>query len=387
MDTFHYTFHAAEIVFGPHVAERLGELSERAGWQRLLLCTTPRSRARGHLAPLEAALGERLVAVYEQVAPHVPAGRVAEATALAAEREVDAVIGLGGGSAIGTAKAVSLALEEQRTGRPAHAAFPTDQPLIPVIAIPTTYAGSEMTPVYGVTHPAEGTGGAARKITVSDPKVAPKLVIYDPLLTLDLPPRVTAGTGINAAAHCIEALYSITRNPLSTAAALAGLRAISRALPRCYDDGGDVEVRAEMLEGAFLAGTALSNVAMGLHHGLCHVLGGTTGAAHGDANSAVLPYAMRFNLDATAPQLALAAEAMGLPVAGQRAEVAAEAAAAQVAAWVAHMRLPRRLREIGVAQEQLPTLAAMAFASRTVQNNPKPIADATQIEALLQSAW
>lgn len=387
MDTFHYTFHAAEVVFGPDAINRLGELSARAGWRRLLLCTTGRSRARGHLAPIEAALGERLAAVYEQVEPHVPAGRVAEATALAVAHDVDAVIGLGGGSAIGMAKAVSLALEEQRTGRPARAAFPTDQPLIPVIAIPTTYAGSEMTPVYGVTHPAEDVRASARKITVSDPKIAPKLVLYDPLLTLDLPPRVTAGTGINAAAHCIEALYSITRNPLSTAAALAGLRAIAHALPRCYDDGGDVEARGEMLEGAFLAGTALSNVAMGLHHGLCHVLGGATGAAHGDANSVVLPYAMRFNLDATAPQLALAAEAMGLPVARQRAEVAAEAAAEQVAEWVAHMRLPQRLREIGVAQEQLPALAELAFASRTVRNNPKPIADAAQIEALLRSAW
>jgi alcohol dehydrogenase class IV len=198
---------------------------------------------------------------------------------------------------------------------------------------------------------------------------------------------MTAGTGINAVAHCIEALYSITRNPLSTAAALAGLRAIARALPRCYAAGDDLEARAEMLVGAFLAGTALASVAMGLHHGLCHVLGGTTGAAHGDANSVVLPHVMRFNLEATAPQIAPAAEAMGLAAAGLRPDVAAAVVAHQVTEWVEQMRLPRRVREIGVREEQLPELSALAFASRTVQNNPKPVDSAEQIEALLRAAW
>jgi maleylacetate reductase len=387
MDTFRYTFYAQHVLFGPATAAQIGELSERFGWRRLLLCATASARERGHLAAVEDALGTRLVATYEHVQPHVPAACVAEATTLAAEHEVDAVIGLGGGSAIGTAKAVSLALEELRTGAPARAAFPTDQPLVPVIAIPTTYAGSEMTPVYGITHPAESADSAPRKVTVTDPKVTPKLTIYDPLLTLDLPPRVTAGTGINAAAHCIEALYSITRNPLSTAAALGGLRAIAHALPRCCADGHDVEARAEMLEGAFLAGTALSNVAMGLHHGICHVLGGTTGAAHGDANSVMLPYVMRFNLDTTASWLAPAAAAMGVASAGLSDEEAAGAAAEQVAEWVARMDLPQHLREIGVAEAQLPRLAALAFESRTVRNNPRPITSAAEIEALLRAAW
>ncbi|MGZ3715573.1 MAG: iron-containing alcohol dehydrogenase family protein, partial [Ktedonobacterales bacterium] len=188
-------------------------------------------------------------------------------------------------------------------------------------------------------------------------------------------------------AHCIEALYSITRNPLSTAAALAGLRAIAHALPECYTDGADVEARSEMLRGAFLAGTALSNVAMGLHHGVCHVIGGATGAAHGDANSVMLPYVMRFNLDATAPQLALAAETMGIAAGGLSVEEAAAAAAQLVADWAEQMRLPRRLRDIGVREEQLPELARLAFDSRTVQNNPKPVTDVAQIESLLQRAW
>ena len=374
MDAFRYTFFAQDVIFGSGSVAQLAEACEQAGWRRIMLCTTERFRARGHLAPIEAALGERLVATFERVQPHVPESQVAEATVLAAERQVDAVIGLGGGSAIGTAKAVAAALDEQRA----------DQSPVAVIAIPTTYAGSEMTPVYGVTRQVDGV---ARKMTVTNPKAAPRLTIYDPLLTLDLPPRMTAGTGINAVAHCIEALYSIKRNPLSSAAALAGLRSIAHALPRCYAAGDDVEARGEMLSGSFLAGTALSNVAMGLHHGICHVLGGTTGVAHGDANSVMLAHVMRFNLNTTAPQLAQAAEAMGIDISSMSAEEAAEAAAQRVDELVIEMQLPRRLRDLGIREEQLPELAQLAFANRTVQNNPKPISDAAQLEALLREAW
>jgi maleylacetate reductase len=349
-----------------------------------MLCTTEGSRARGHVKLVEDALGERLVVTYQRVQPHVQDAQVHEAAARAEEFQVDAVIGLGGGSPIGMAKAVSQGLEKLHTGRLMSAASSNDHRHIAVVAIPTTYAGSEMTPVYGVTSHSDGPAG---KITFTDPTVVPRLTIYDPLLTLDLPPRLTAATGINATAHCIEALYSITRNPLSTAAALAGLPAIAHALPRCFAAGDDLEARGELLAGAFLAGTALSNVAMGLHHGICHVLGGTTGAPHGDVNSVMLPHVMRFNLAATAPQLALAAEAMGVAVAGQTAEAAAEAAAQQVADWIGQMQLPRRLRELGVQEVQLPDLARMAFASRTVQNNPMPISDAEQIETLLRQAW
>ena len=160
---------------------------------------------------------------------------------------------------------------------------------------------------------------------MTDVRVTPKLTIYDPLLTLLLSPEMTASTGINALAHCIEALYSITHNPLSTAAALQGIRSITAALPRCYATGDDVAARTEMLSGSFLAAMALAHVTMALHHGLCHVLGGTAGVPHGVANSIILPHAMRFNLDVTTAQLAQAAEAMGVVTAGQSAEASAEA--------------------------------------------------------------
>jgi alcohol dehydrogenase class IV len=282
------------------------------------------------------------------------------------------------------AKAVSQALEEKRTGQPARAAFPTDQPLVPVIAIPTTYAGSEMTAVYGITH---HTNGSSRKVTVTDPKITPKLVIYDPRLTLDLPSELTASSGINALAHCVEAVYSITRHPLSTAAALGGARYIFRALPRCYAVGDDVDARTEMLMGSHLAAVSLSTVAMGLHHGLCHALGGTAGVPHGIANAIVLPHAMRFNLDATAPQLAQIAEAIGQALDGRGAEAAGEVAAQSVYDLINRLNLPQRLREVGISRTDLPNLARVALQSRAVQSNPKSIKDAAQIETVLEAMW
>jgi len=387
MNEFRYTSYAQEIIFAADSVARLVDAVERFHWRRLMLCSTGSLRRGGHIAMLEKALGSRLVAVYEHVQPHVPDFQVAEALELASEMEIDALIGMGGGSPIGMAKAVSMALEEKRTG-PARAAFPIDQPLVPVIAIPTTYAGSEMTPTYGITYHNDGT---ARKVTVTDAKITPKLVIYDPLLTLNLSSAMTASTGINALAHCVEALYSITRNPLSTSAALSGMRSIYTALPVCYADGNDLEARTEMLVGAFLAGSALSHVTMALHHGLCHILGGTAGVPHGVANSIILPHAMRFNLDATAIQLAQAAEAMGIGRDKSGPYISDEAAAEEVVEriyeLIGRMKLPQHLRDVGVKEADLPYLAQLALQSRAVKSNPKPITDAVQIEAVLQAAW
>src|SRR5712691_13123827 len=384
MNEFHSTSYAQQVIFGAGSLARLSEEVTGFGWQRLMLCATGSLRRDGTITAVETALGERLVAVYEGVQPHVPDFQVAEALALAEAREVDAIIGLGGGSPIGLAKAVGMALEEKRGGKAARATFPTEQPLVPVVAIPTTYAGSEMTPVYGVT---QHSGGVARKITVSDSKITPKLVIYDPLLTLKLPPMMTASTGINALAHCIEALYSITRNPLSTAVAISGVHAIVNALPRCYEAGDDVEARSEMLKGAYLAGTALSNVTMALHHGLCHVLGGSAAIPHGIANSIILPHAMRFNLEATALQLAPAAEAMGIALTSKSPEVAVEEAVQRIYDLIGQMNLPQHLREVGVQEADLPHLAQIALQSRAVQSNPRPITEAAQIEAVLRAVW
>src|SRR6266508_615766 len=243
-----------------------------------------------------------------------------------------------------------------------------------------------MTAVYGITHSRENP---PRKVTVNDPKISPKLVIYDPELTLDLPPEMTASTGINALAHCIEALYSVTRHPLSTAVAIRGVRHINNALLRCYQDGHNLEARTEMLIGSHLAGLSLASVTMGLRHGLCHVLGGTANIPHGIANSIILPHAIRFNADVTASQLLPAAEAMGISLNVKSPMVVMEAMAQKIFDLVGQMNLPQRLRDAGVnlKESDLPQLAQIAFQNRTVQNNPKPITEPAPIEILLRAAW
>lgn len=380
MNEFHFTSYSQNVLFGSGSLAQLKQMIERMGWRRVLLCAGASARRSGLLAALESVLGEYLVSTYEPVHEHVPGVQVDEAVKLVEQQQIDVLLGLGGGSPLGLAKAVSFALEaDLADGQPVPA-----QARVPVIAVPTTYAGSEMTPTYGVTRVVDGQ---ARKLTVSDPRIVPQLVIYDPQLTLDLPASVTASTGINALAHCIEALYSPTRNPVSSALAVAGVRAMMSALPRCYAAGADLEARATMLEGAYLAGSALAHVAMALHHGLCHVLGGTAGVPHGIANGIVLPHAMRFNLQTTAPLLAPAAEAMGITSAGRTAETVVAEAIERIETLIREMQLPQHLRVVGVEAEDLPHLARLAFQSRTVQNNPRPIQDAAQLEELLRAAW
>jgi maleylacetate reductase len=370
MSGFSYVSYAQEVIFAPGSIAQIGEVLERFDWKKLLLCANHSMQVRGHVDSIKSALGEHLVSTFDHVQPHVQDIQVDQVLELATQYEIDAIIGMGGGSPIGMAKAVAYARK----------------PSLPITAIPTTYAGSEMTAVYGITHSRENP---PRKVTVNDPKIAPRLVIYDPELTLDLPPELTASTGINALAHCIEALYSRTRNPISTAAATNGARHISHALLRCYQNGQDLEARTEMLIGAHLAGLSLASVSMGLHHGLCHVLGGTVNIPHGIANSIILPHAIRFNADATALDLLPAAEAMGISLNGNSLMVVMEAMAQKVSDLVGQMNLPRRLRDAGanLKESDLPQIAQIAFQNRTVQNNPKPITEPAQIEALLRAAW
>jgi maleylacetate reductase len=377
MRAFQYTSYPCEVLFGPGSLDDLPGALDRLGRRRLLLCASGSTVRAGIVDRLSASLGEQLIAVYDHVQPHVPEAQVTEALALARERHVDGLIGLGGGSPIGFAKALAHALQNDSARQRSHA-------IIAVVAIPTTYAGSEMTPVFGVTRQVEGT---PRKITVTDPAIVPRVVVYDPVLTLALPRDLTASTAVNALAHCVEALYSITANPLSTAAALEGARLIVDALTRCLAAGDDLSVRSDLLAGAYLAGVALSGVKMGLHHGLCHVLGGTCGVPHGIANAIVLPHALRFNLDATAPALSQLAAA--LVVAPQSADDTARAIAVaeRIDTLIGQLGLPRRLRDVGVPEAEIPALARLALASPAVRANPKPIEDATQIEAILRAAW
>lgn len=380
-ESFRYTSYPQEIIFGAGALEILGDIVAQRNGSRAMLVTTGSQRRNGTIARIETLLGENLVAVLDTIQQHVPQSNVDQALQLALEKNIDFLIALGGGSAIGVAKATSHTLLSQVAQSQAQIArqqseIKNQKSVLPILAIPTTYAGSEMTAIFGVTRERDGV---AKKETTNDPRVVPGIVLYDPQLTLDVPSELTASTGINAFAHCVEAVYSITRNPLATAAALEGARLIFHALPRCFENGTDIDARSEMLQGSYLAGVSLANVAMGLHHGVCHVLGGTANVPHGIANAIILPHAMRFNADVCATELSYIARVVGITT-GSDQERALKAAEA-VQALVAQLNLPTRLRDAGVRQEDLPKLAELAFQNKTVQNNPKKILD---LETMLE---
>ena len=299
------------------------------------------------------------MAEFTEVEPHVPREAVDAARALAEHDKIEVVVALGGGSAMGVGKGVVSG--EGRT----------------LIAIPTTYAGSEMTPVFGTTDRAE-----RRKTVRRDDAVLPKLVIYDPEVTLDLSPELTASTAINALAHCVEACYAREVNPLVPPVALDGIRRIVRSLPLCITNGRNLDAREDLLTGAYLAGFSIGNATMALHHGLCHVLGGRTGVAHGVLNTIMLPHVMQFNADTVPDAMSAIADAMD---AGARTRDFA-AAPRGVAALVATLPVPQRLRDAGVPEAILDEVAAEAAGNATVQNNPKPVTE-PDLRELLRVAW
>jgi maleylacetate reductase len=240
---FIYTSYPVRVVFGAGSLAQLAAEVDQLGLQRVLVVAMPAQRALGERAA--ALLGARAVGMHAEAVMHVPTEIAATAVAVARRHNADGCLAIGGGSTIGLAKAIAL-----DTG-------------LPIIAVPTTYAGSEMTPIWGLTADGE-------KRTGRDERVRPRTVIYDPELTLGLPPTIAGPSGMNALAHCLEALYAPDGNPITSLMAADGIRAIAAGLPTVVREPGNIAARSDVLYGAWLAGAALGSAAMGLHHKLCH---------------------------------------------------------------------------------------------------------------------
>lgn len=283
---FAYETHDVRVVFGPGALAALPDVLQRIGARRVLVVTTPgRSAER---STLTHALGNACAGVFDRAVVHVPGAVVKAALDASARADADAVLALGGGSAIGVAKA--MALESTR----------------PVIAVPTTYSGSEMTAVWGITD-------AGAKRTGRDRRAAPRAVLYEPALTLSLPPDVSAASGMNAIAHCVEALYAMDGHPVASLLAEAGLRTLARSLPDVVRNPTDLAARGDALLGSHLAGRALDLTSMGLHHRMCHVLGGSFGLPHALTHAVLLPYVVAYNAPAATEALRVVTDALGSP--------------------------------------------------------------------------
>jgi maleylacetate reductase len=343
------------IVFGVGAVDQVADEVARLGMARALLIGSPSSG--GVADAIAARLGSRLAGRFDDVRQHVPEELATAARARAGDVGADGVVAVGGGSATGLGKAVVV-----DSG-------------MPLLAIPTTYAGSEVTPIFGITGEHKQTG--------RDLRALPRVVVYDPALTTGLSPRVTATTGFNALAHCVEALYAPGANPVLGLHALEGIRSLGRGLPRAVADPDDLDARTTTLYGAYLAGVALAGAGTALHHKLCHVLGGTFGLVHGECNSAVLAHVVAYNCD-RAPD-ALAEVASALSDAGvSRGSTAGDAAAA-LYDLAGRLGAPTSLRAIGMPEQGLDRAAELAVAE-TGTTNPR-VPDVASLRALLQRAF
>ena len=339
------------VLFGASALDRLSDLVDSLGAQRVLVLA---SAGRAELVErIRGLLGKRVVGVESRVAMHVPAPLAESVRADVAKLGADIVLAVGGGSSIGMAKAIALA------GGP------------PSIAVPTTYSGSEMTPVWGLTR--DGV-----KETGRDERVRMRAVLYDPTLTIDLPPRVSGPSALNAVAHCIEALYAPDVNPLVALAAVEGLRALAESAPRVVRVPTDLHSRTAALYGAWLAGLSLGASTMGLHHKLCHVLGGSFGLPHAETHAIVLPHAVAYNAAAAPDAMAAAARSLG----GEGDVPTALYALATDVLTAADA--PTSLRELGLRESDLDRVAQIAAA--TPYPNPRSVR-ADTLHALLERAY
>ena len=341
MNPFVYNAPAMRVVFGAGSVAELAKEVDRLGAKRALLLATPGRTAM--VKSVADPLVIRLAGVFDRVVMHTPLELAEEARRLAASVQADCCVVVGGGSTIGFGKAIALTSA------------------LPLLAVPTTYSGSEMTTIWGISE-----GGA--KKTGRDPKVLPKTVIYDPALTLDLPPHVSAASGMNAMAHCVEALYAHDGNPIVSMMAEEGIRALASALPRVMENPKDIDARSDALYGAWLAGCTISTTSIALHHKLCHVLGGSFNLPHAETHSIVLPHAVRYNESA--------AEAM------RRIERALgkRDAAAAIYDLEKKLRLPLRLADIGMKEQDLERAARIA--ADAPYPNPRKVEYAPVLELL-----
>lgn len=342
---FVYSTSPAHIVFGSGKAGTVGEWIDRIGCRRALVLSTPHQRADAE--KLSETLGSRAAGIFAGAVMHTPVEVTERAMEIVRQTGADCVVSLGGGSTTGLGKAI---------------AYRTD---LPQIVIPTTYAGSEVTPILGQTE-------AGRKTTVRSAAILPEVVIYDPALTLGLPVGMSVTSGLNAMAHAIEALYAEDRNPVSSLMAAEGLRAFKRSLPAIVATPEDGEARAEALYGAWLCGTVLGTVGMALHHKICHTLGGTFDTPHADTHAIMLPHTAAFNAVAVPDLTAPVAEIFGGSVGGGLWDFARAAGA------------PLALKDLGLSEKDLDLTAEIA--TQNPYRNPRPI-DRPSIRALLQDAW
>lgn len=337
---------AVRVRFASGVRRDIAAEIDRLGCGHALILTTPEQSA---LAQEIAALcGARAAGVFTGARMHTPVEVSEAAVAHARAIGADCLVAIGGGSTTGLAKAIALRTD------------------LPQIVVPTTYAGSEATPILGQTE-----GGL--KTTLSSPKVQPEVILYDAELVRSLPAGMSVTSALNAMAHAVEGLYAQNRSPLTSLMAVEGLRAFRDALPKVVADPGDLTARGETLYGAWLCGTVLGQVGMALHHKLCHTLGGSFGLPHAETHAVVLPHAVAYNAEAARAELQPVAELFGDRQPGRA-----------LYRFALGLDAPLALKDLGLNEQDLDRAADLA--AQNPYWNPRPV-ERDAIRRLLQTAW
>ena len=300
---------------------------------------------------------------HDDVVMHVPV-EVAERARDAANRNgIDVLVSVGGGSTTGLAKAIAMT-----TG-------------LPIIAVPTTYAGSEATPVWGLT---EG----AKKTTGIDQKVLPKVIIYDAVLTMSLPVEMSVASGLNALAHCVDSMWAPNADPINAALAAEGIRSLAAGLPKVVADPMDTGGREHALYAAYLSAAAFASAGSGLHHKICHVLGGKYNLPHAQTHATVLPYVLAFNGPAAPDaerRIATALSSAGFAGAEPGSAPGADSALDGLVALKRELNAPHALADYGFTEDSIAG-AAEAILPAVPPSNPRPVT-AEDLRALLRAAW
>jgi alcohol dehydrogenase class IV len=344
--SFRQTILPARVTFGSGTLAALPEEAALLGIRRaLIVCTAPQRDLAGRAAEL---LAGRAAAIYANAAMHTPEHVTQDAMAGVLNGHIDGIVAVGGGSAIGLSKAIALRTD------------------LPQIVVPTTYAGSEATPIIGETK-----NGA--KTTQRSMKVLPETILYDVDLTLTLPVSASMTSGLNAMAHAAEALYATQGSPLISQIAEEALAAMIDALPRIRLNADDRQGRSNALYAAWLCGTCLGSVGMALHHKICHSLGGTFDLPHAELHAIMLPHVLAYNLPAAQDARQRFVRLLG-----------SEDPAIALEKFARGLEIPRALRDIGMPQDGIDHAAGLAVA--TPYPNPRPI-EREAIRAMLARAW
>ena len=348
MQPFIYESLPHRVLFGAgRSSEVRGEVERLGAVHALVLSTPQQTDLARQVADL---LGDHCSGIHDQAVMHVPVTTVDAALERVRALQVDCLVAPGGGSTIGLAKGIAL-----ETG-------------LPIVAIPTTYAGSEMTPIWGLTR--DGI-----KTTGKDPVVKPKSVIYDPALLLTLPPGFSATSGMNAMAHAVEALYAENANPITSLMAEESIRALAEGLPKVVQNPADLEARSETLYGSWLAATVLASVGMALHHKLCHTLGGSFDLPHAEVHTVILPYATAYN----ASHAKTAMQALGRALNVEPAD-----AGGAIFDLNQALSAPTALKTLNFSRDQVDE--ATRIATQNPYFNPRPVT-AEGIKSLLTQAF